>query len=209
VLGGKRWRPARRIFERREQIQRQLIEARQRSGQLHRALPHAERRDRERRGRAVAEGKSRPQLEAPQIASELEDIQQRVQDLEAAAAVVDQDLQRLRRDNRDSWSERQAGKLEQAKGDVFAAASELEAKVSAFEDELALLAWASSPVDQQSVDPAGGRLTHTGTIAAALDQVRAAVTGLAVGQDKPAPPPQREPTWVEKRLAARSKPGWG
>jgi hypothetical protein len=204
TLARRRFRSVRRLLERRDKIGNLLAEARRRSGELHAELPQAEQRDREARGRATAEGRSKPQLEAPQIASELEDVQQRVEDLQAAATVVEQDLQTLRRDKRDPWSERQAGRVEQAKRAVFTAAGELEQAVSTLEDENALRAWITEPVGQGSVDPAGGRVTYAGAIAAALDQVRAAVDGIAAGEAAPTPAPPQG-----RKLLPIERPGWG
>ena len=71
-------------------------------------------------------------------------------------------------------------------GAVLAAALELEAKVSAFGDEVAVYAWAVTP-DAGTVDPHGGQTTHGGAIAAALDQLRAATEGIAAGEERPTP----------------------
>lgn len=204
TLARSRFRSARRLLERRDKIGRELTEARQHSGQLHRALPQAERRDREARGRATAEGRNRPPLEAAPIVAEIEDVRQRIEDLEAAAEVVEAELRELRQTNRDSWSERQARHVAQARRAVLTAAAELEAAVSTLEDENALRAWVAEPVGQGAVDPAGGRVTHAGAIAAALDQVRAAVDGIAAGEASPVPTPVRG-----RKLLPMERPGWG
>jgi hypothetical protein len=166
TLARGRWRPVAKALDRRDKIQRRLVEARHRSGELHAALPAAERRDREARGHAVAEGRSRPQLEAPQIISEREDLQQQIDDLQAAAEVVDRELLELRERSRENWRASCDRTVERAKAAVLKAGQELEAAVSAFEDEIALRDWAHAPVDQGSTDPMGGRLTHTGVLTA-------------------------------------------
>jgi hypothetical protein len=210
-LARKRWKPAAKALAKRDEMARQLREARQRVGDLSAALPDAERRERELRGRALAEGKPVSVGEAAQVAAELEDAQQFVRDLEAASEVVERELFEARANNRDTWTQSQDRAVERARSAVFAAADELVAAVAQLEDENALRGWAAEAVPQGSVDPHGGRFTHTGVIAAALDQVRAAVAGIAAGI-APQPEPRREqPGPIEKLLAgrARADKGWG
>jgi hypothetical protein len=99
--------------------------------------------------------------------------------------------------------------IEQAGNGVLSALAALEEAVGKLEDERGLLAWIEPVPAEGSVDLHGGRLTHSGALAAAVDQVRSAVAGLAAGEESCRPEPEREPSWVEKRLAAKAKPRWG
>jgi hypothetical protein len=139
----------------------------------------------------------------------LEQAQELVRDLDAAAAVVQGQLQEVLDANRDSWVSAQQRAIEQAGDGVLSALASLEKAVGKLEEEKGLLVWIEPVPAEGSVDPHGGRLTHSATLVAALDQLRAAVAGLVAGEDSRQPQPGREPSWVEKRLAAKAKPGWG
>ncbi len=91
---------------------------------------------------------------------------------------------------------------------MLGATDKLEQQLSSRTDELALQAWVAAPVEQPLTDPHGGRLTHEGTLATALTQLRAAVEGLAAGTT-PQPPAKPEPDPITKRLLAKANQGWG
>jgi riboflavin biosynthesis pyrimidine reductase len=209
TLARKRWKPIEKAVTKREQIGRKLVEARTRVAELTSAQPAALERDRQARGLAIADGKPAPPSHAEQIAHELEQAQELVRDLEAAAVVVQGQLQEVLDANRQSWVQAQQRAIEQAGDGVLSALASLEKAVSKLEEERGLLAWIEPVPAEGSVDPHGGRLTHSATVAAALDQLRAAVAALAAGEESRQPEPGREPAWVEKRLAAKAKPGWG
>jgi hypothetical protein len=209
TLARKRWKPVDKGAAKREEIGRKLATARARVAELTSAHPAAEQRDREARGLALAEGKPAPSSEAEKIARDLEEARSLVQDLDAAAAVVQRQFQEVLNSNRDAWVQSQERAIEQARNGVLSALAEFEPAVEKLEDERGLLAWLEPVPAEGAVDPYGGRLTHSGALAAAVDQVRSAVTGLATGEESRRPHPEREPSWVEKRLAAKAKPGWG
>ena len=209
TLARKRWRQVEKAVAKREDIGRKLVEARARVAELTSAHPAAEQRDREARGYALAEGKPSPSREAEQVARQLAEAQENVIDLDAAASVVARQFQNVLAANAPSWVEAQRRAIEKAGDAVMAAVASLEQSARKIEDERALLAWIAPASVEGSVDPYGGRLTYSGTLAASLEQVRAAAAGLAAGEESGQPEPGREPTWVEKRLAARARPGWG
>jgi hypothetical protein len=209
ALARKRWKPVEKAAAKREEIGRKLVAARARVAELTSAHPAALERDRQARGLAIAEGKPAPPSHAEQIAHELEQARELVQDVEAAAVVVQGQLQEVLDTNRDSWVSAQQRAIEQAGNGVLSALAALEEAVAKLEEERGLLAWIEPVPAEGLVDPHGGRLTHSGALAAAVDQVRAAATGLTAGEESGRPDPEREPSWVEKRLAAKAKPGWG
>jgi hypothetical protein len=209
TLARRRWKPIEKAVSKREQIASKLTEARARVAELTSAHPLAEQRDREARGLPLAGGKSAPPSEADQIALELGEARRLVQDLDAAAVVVQRQFQEVLDENCELWLRTQERAIEQARNGVLSALAALERAVGKLEDERGLLAWIEPVSAEGSVDPYGGRLTHSGTLAAAVDQVRSAVAGLAAGEESRRPQPEREPSWVEKRLAAKAKPGWG
>ena len=193
----------------REEIGRKLVEARARVAELTSAHPAAEQRDREARGLALAEGKPAPSSEAKKIEREREEARSLVQDLDAAAVVVQRQFQEVLDANRESWLQVQERAIEQARNGVLSALAAFEQAVGRLEEERGLRAWLEPVPAEGAVDPHGGRLTHSGALAAAVDQVRSAVAGLAAGEESRRPEPGREPSWVEKRVAAKAKPGWG
>ena len=207
ALARKRWKPVEKAAAKREEIGRKQATARARVAELTSAHPAAEQRDREARGLALAEGKPAPSSEAGKIARDLEEARSLVQDLDAAAAVVQRQSQELLDTNRESWLPAQERAIEQARNGVLSALAAIEQSVAKLEDERGLLAWLEPAPAEGSVDPHGGRLTHSGALAAAVEQVRSAVGGLAAGEESGQPPPGREPSWVEKRLATKAKPG--
>jgi hypothetical protein len=209
TLARKRWKPVEKAAAKREEIERKLVAARARVAELQSAHPAAEQRDREARGLALAEGKPAPPSGAKRIERELEEARSLVQDLDAAVVVVQRQFQEVLDASRDSWLQTQERAIGQAGNSVLAALAALEEAVAKLEDERGLLAWIEPVPVEGSVDPYGGRLTHSGALAAAVDQVRSAVAGLAAGEESRRPEPGREPSWVEKRLAAKAKPGWG
>ncbi len=209
TLARKRWKPVEKAAAKREEIGRKLAAARARVAELQSAHPAAEQRDREARGLTVVEGKPAPPSEAKKIERELEEARSLVQDLDAAAAVVQRQFQEVLAANRESWAQAQEREIEQARSGVLSALAAFEQAVGKLEDERGLLAWIEPVPAEGSVDPYGGRLTHSGALAAAADQVRSAVVGLAAGEESRGPQPERELSWVEKRLAAKAKPGWG
>jgi hypothetical protein len=209
TLARKRWKPVEKAAAKREEIERKLVQSRARVAELTSAHPAAEQRDREARGLALAEGKPAPPSEAEKIARNLEEARSLVQDLDAAAAVVQRRFQEVLDANRDAWLQAQERAIEQARNGVLSALAAFERAVAKLEEERGLLAWLEPVPGEGSVDPYGGRLTHSGALAAAVDQVRSAVAGLAAGEESRRPQPEREPSWVEKRLAAKAKPGWG
>jgi hypothetical protein len=103
ALARKRWKPVEKAAAKREEIGRKLVEARARVAELTSAHPAAEERDREARGLALAEGKPAPLSEAKKIERELEEARSLVQDLDAAAAVVQRQFQEVLDANRESW----------------------------------------------------------------------------------------------------------
>jgi len=208
-LARTRWKPAEKALAKREQIAGRLREARARVAELTFAHPAAVERDRQARGYALAEGMPTPQSEAEQIARELDEAQEHAKDLEAAAVLVEDQLREVRDANRESWVQSQERAIEQAGKAVLTRLEALEQEVGKLEDERGLLAWIEPVSAEGSVDPHGGRPTHTGTVAAALDQLRAAVSALAAGEESGKPPPGRESSWVEKRLAAKARSSWG
>jgi chromosome segregation ATPase len=179
------------------------MEARARTAELHAALPAAERSDREARARALAEGKDPPlgPGEKRRIEAELEETEQRANDLETAVQLVEQELGELRDSHRDTWTEKQGRAVEQAQQAVLEATGRLETAVQKLSDENALRGWIGEQGGQGSVDPLGGRLTRDAALSAALDQVRAAVAGLTADQEKP------ESTPIH--FAHTARPDWG
>jgi hypothetical protein len=209
TLARKRWKPIEKAVTKREQIGRKLVVARAHVAELTSAHPAALERDRQARGYALAEGTPAPPSHAEQIARELEQAQELVKDLDAAAVVVQGQLQEVLDANRQSWTQAQQRAIEQAADGLFSELASLEKAIATLEEERGLLAWIEPVPAEGSVDPHGGRLTHSGTVAAALDQLRAALAGLVAGEESRHPEAGREPSWVEKRLAAKAKPGWG
>jgi hypothetical protein len=205
----KRWKPVEKAAAKREEIGLKLAAARARVAELTSAHPAAEQRDREARGLALAEGKPAPPCEAEKIERELEEARSLVQDLDAAAAVVQRQFQAVLDSNRDARVQSQERAIEQAGNGVLSALAAFEQAVAKLEEERGLLAWLEPVPAEGSVDPHGGRLTHSGALAAAVDQVRSAVAGLAAGEESCKPKPGPEPSWIEKRLAARARGGWG
>jgi hypothetical protein len=157
----------------------------------------------------LVDGKQPPPSEAEKIAGQLEEAQKEVQDFDAALGVANRRLQEVLDENRQAWAQEQGRTIEQARNAVLSALASLEQGVATLEEERALLAWLEPVSAEGSVDPHGGRLTHSGVLAAAVNQVRSAVAGLAAGEESRRPQPEREPSWAEKRLAAKAKPGWG
>jgi hypothetical protein len=205
----KRWRAAEKAVARRERIAHDLAETRQLIGTLTAALPAAERNDRLARGQAVADGhQPPPQGEKDRLEAELNLAKQRSDDLQAAAELAATEILELRQANRDTWAGSQAQAVDKARGAVLEATDKLEQQVSSLTDELALQAWLAAPVEQPLADPHGGRLTHEGTLATALTQLRAAVEGLAAGTT-PQPPAKPEPDPITKRLINKARPSWG
>jgi chromosome segregation ATPase len=210
TLARKRFKPVEKVLAKREQIARKLVEARARVGELQAALPEAEANDRAARGRAIADGRIAPrESEKERISAEIEKTQQQVDDFLAAGELVERDLSELLEANREGWSKAQEREVAQARNAVLTAVQEVAVAVEKLGAENALRAWIDPVPPEGSVDPYGGRLSHSGALGAALDQVRAAVEALASGEEYGKPPPEPEPSWVERRLAAKAKPGWG
>jgi hypothetical protein len=198
TIARKRWRAAEKAVARRERIARDLAETRQLIGTRTAALPAAERADRLARGQAVADGRQPPpQGEKDRLEAELNLAKQRSDDLQAAAELAATEILELRQANRDTWAGSQAQAVDKARGAVLEAT-----------DKLALQAWVAAPVEQPLADPHGGRLTHEGTLATALTQLRAAVEGLAAGTT-PKPPAKPEPDPITRRLINKARPSWG
>jgi hypothetical protein len=105
--------------------------------------------------------------------------------------------------------EAQGRAIGEARNGVLSALAALEQAAAKLEDERGLLAWIEPVPAEGSVDPHGGRLTHSGALAAGVDQVRTAIAALAAGEESRKPEPGPEPSWIEKRLAARAQGGWG
>ena len=209
TLARKRFRPLANTLERRDRIDRDLRDAREQAGLLTAALPAAERNDRAARGRALADGTPPPkQGKKQRLAAELAATRQRADDLEAASELIAAELLQLRQTRQEDWAGSQTEAVARARAAVLEATGKLESAVAALEDELALRSWIEAPTGETAPDPHGGRLTHTGTLTTALDQVRAAVDGLAAGETT-AEPPRREPVPLTKRLLTKAKPGWG
>jgi hypothetical protein len=209
ILARRRWRQVERAAGKRDELGRRLQEARARAAELTSAQPGAEQRDREARGLSLVDGKSPPPSEAEKIARQLEGAQQDVQDFDAALGVANRRLQEVLDTNRHAWAQEQERTIEQARTEVLSALASLEQGIATLEGERALLAWLEPAPAEGSVDPHGGRHTHSGFLAAALDQVRAAVAGIAAGEESRQPDPAPEPSWLEKRLVGKAKPGWG
>jgi hypothetical protein len=209
TLARRRWKPVEKAVSKREQIAGKLTEARARVAELTSAHPLAEQRDREARGLALAEGKAAPPSEAEKVARELDEARSLVQDFDSAAAVVQRQLEDVLDANRDSWAEAQGRAIGEARNGVLSALAALEQAAAKLEDERGLLAWIEPVPAEGSVDPHGGRLTHSGALAAGVDQVRTAIAALAAGEESRKPEPGPEPSWIEKRLAARAQGGWG
>jgi hypothetical protein len=209
TLARKRWRTVGKTLDRRDRVASDLAEARQHGAALRAMLPAAERNDRLARGQAAADGKQLPrQSETERLEAELAATKQRADDLQAAAELVAAELLEVRQSNRDAWCESQAEAVERARRNLAEAADNLEAQISALENELELRRWVDEPLGEATVDPFGGRLSHTAALSQALAQVRNAVDGLAAGTQ--AEPPRRpEPDPVTKRLLAKARPGWG
>jgi hypothetical protein len=209
ALARKRWKPIEKAAAKRDEIGRKLTEARARAAELASAQPGAEQRDREARGYALVDGKQLPPSEAEKITRQLEQAQKDVEDFDAALGVANRRLQEVLDEHRQAWAQEQERTIEQARNAVLSALASLEQGVATLEEERTLLAWLEPVSDEGSVDLYGGRVTHSGVLAAAVDQVRSAVAGLADGEESRRPEPEREPSWVEKRLAAKAKSGWG
>ena len=183
ILARKRWKPVERVAAMRDEIARKLAAARARVADLQSSHPAAKQRDREARGLALAEGKPAPPSKAKKIERELEEARSLVQDLDAAATVLQRQFQEVLGASRDAWVQSQERAIEQAGNGVLSALAALEQAVGKLEDERGLLAWIEPVPAEGSVDPYGGRLTHSGALAAAVDQVRSAVAGLALGRN--------------------------
>jgi hypothetical protein len=208
AAAAKRWKPVAKLTARRDKISVQLWEARARAAELSAQLPAAKERDRQARGRALADATEPPASEADRISRELEDAQRLAADLEAAGEVLAAELRDLREAHREQWAPEQAQVVANAREQLLRSCERLEEDAQALEDATALHAWAVRD-EIATVDPFGGRLTNTGALREAIGQLRAAVQGLAAGETNRPVPPQPEPSWLQRRLAAKANTGWG
>jgi hypothetical protein len=161
ILARRRWRQVERAAGKRDELGRRLQEARARAAELTSTQPGAEQRDREARGLALAEGKPAPHSEAEKTARELDEARSLVQDLDAAAAVVQHQFQEVLDANRESWGQAQGRAIDQAGNGVLSALAGLEKAVGKLEDERGLLAWIEPvPAEGPSIPTVAGSRTR-------------------------------------------------
>jgi hypothetical protein len=138
-LACRRWRPVKRIVERRDALASQMTAANTQANLLRDKHAQAIQTDRAVRAQGLAAGKRVDSNEAESVRAALEHAERQAADLQTALQVVERDLVELRNAERETWQAERVTMLVRAEQDLQQAQERLA-------DEQALRDWVAEPV---------------------------------------------------------------
>jgi tetratricopeptide (TPR) repeat protein len=157
-LARKRWKPVRKALEERERLEAELTQAGERLAALQGELQQAAQDDREAYAAAIAAGQDEPVRKVEQLAIRIEAEQRRVDACALAVERANDELNRLRGENRSAWHKDTLAKIAEAHGAYEESIRLLERCREALADEVALAGWISDGIGVSPIrDSLSGR----------------------------------------------------
>jgi hypothetical protein len=165
-LARQRWRPAAKAVERRNRFGEGLGVTNERLVGLRAELPRAEEADREAFAQAIAEGdKAEPRWKAEQLAARIEADERRAEARRLAIENAENELRKLRVDNRSAWRKSTIGTIVKAHLAYQESIRRVEAAREALADEVALDGWVTDGIGASHVlDRLGGEISNTSAL---------------------------------------------
>jgi hypothetical protein len=165
-LARERWRPAAKTVEKRNRLGEELRVTNERLVALRAELPRAEEADREAYATAIAAGdKAEPGRKAEQLAARIEADERRAEACRAAIENAENELRKLRVDNRSAWRKSTIGTIVKAHLAYQESIRRVEAAREALADEVALDGWVTDGIGASHVlDRLGGEISNTNAL---------------------------------------------